>query len=481
MLPEEDTEGSLEAWLTALPDTPNSTPPWARRLPPRLRIQRAIVVTTALLLTLLVVLAGPAALTALAEAWQQLAGSPMPLVSSSAPTLLSSAWTAATLPAGVPGAANVALRPSPADPDIAYACWVTGPPGGPGGLQLAATTDGARSWHALASPLPAASGCALLADAIDPQRALLLAFPLTRLDCDSPLVFATGDGGTDWSEVPLPYTVLPTCDPALLALGGTLYLWSGDGAAGLGPARLLASADGGTSWQTVAGGLPAGMAVMLVAGRVDGALLALVCPPDGGAGCALWDRPAGHPSPSWQQLGAVPGSFPLVYAASAALPASSVGGGWGPLYVLVRPGAEPAADAVGIQVWTHGGAWRILPPVQLPGGRVRTADGRALRLLAVGPGGMLLMEVPGAMSPTAVSASVDTGPVQSGALFAWVPEAGHWVGPLPAEPGNAAVAGLSWDGRDPGLSPRLVLWLLADSTDANRAMRLYRATLTAIG
>jgi hypothetical protein len=54
------------------------------------------------------------------------------------------------------------------------------------------------------------------------------------------------------------------------------------------------------------------------------------------------------------------------------------------------------------------------------------------------------------------------------------------VGPLATEPANGAVVGLSWDARDPGAAPRLVLWLLADSAGTSSPARLFRATISGL-
>jgi hypothetical protein len=102
-------------------------------------------------------------------------------------------------------------------------------------------------------------------------------------------------------------------------------------------------------------------------------------------------------------------------------------------------------------------------------------------MLAMGPGGTLLVEALAAVSQRGVTGTVRGGTVRSGALYAWLPDPGHWVGPLAVEPASGDVVGLSWDVRDPGATPRLVLWLIASSTGAHDAMQLFRATISGLG
>jgi hypothetical protein len=120
------------------------------------------------------------------------------------------------------------------------------PKGGPvpqGATRLVQTSDGGRSWTALAAPAPPQSVCFTAPD-------------------DGWLASGTGvwrsvDGGRHWSPrpgftLPLSYTYMPSAELQCAEPGAAWVLFdSGEGAAGSHPYALYATGDGGAHWRGV--------------------------------------------------------------------------------------------------------------------------------------------------------------------------------------------------------------------------------------
>jgi hypothetical protein len=499
---------AFEAWVTNLQPTrtdradteatqaaTNAGPGHALMLQARLRrrakLARSLLITATIGLPLVLLLhaiqasaAGQRPIARSATPRPQLAGSPSRAV---APWL---AGTARRDSADLAGGA-LDIQPAGTDSAVVYACWVDAQPdpsgtaAAAGSLHLAASDDGAYTWRTLSSPVARATACHLTPDGGDARRLALTTQVGTDTDsaCPSAHTFLSADGGRHWSALILPGVLADGCTPTLAAraspgaagfslINGTLALWTNDTPTPSDKARtaqLWISLDFGGTWRAAGTGLSSGSIEGVVSARADGALLVLVRRLDAGTSAAtpasyeLWSCAAG--CPQWQRLArvpSVPGSALAVFASSGAwlLP----GANWGTLYVVdSTPTAAPGAPtsiwaSTETQAWT----WHPLPPLPWLGSEGVTAAAMSGRVLGVGPGGALVLElrnaalemVPGSAAQEQAAVSV---------VCVWDPVRGQWLTPLLVEPATSSALAVVWDGQNAGRSPQLAIWLIMRS------------------
>lgn len=438
---------------------------WGRRLSRGARIGRAAAIVGTVGIAVILAVGGPgAALSFAGSGWDQLANRINPKLPINALPihLNASSWVAERLPGDAFRVRGIELRPSPADPRVAYACWPDHPNGGtgPAPVSLYVTHNGARSWVALDAPIASATLCRLVPDAADAWRVVLLTYASDLGTCAPPNVFASDDFGVSWARVGLPATLRPACDLAFFSLRGRLFAWSGSAQNTLaeGPtAQLLTSVDAGANWSQAFPNLPAGVVVTLVAAHGDGSVLALLSPaadrasPAGPATRTLWCAEPGMGQ--WIPIGQIPPGTTRVVASDD--PDRPAGCQWSTLYALgFSGGDEGALGVVGqVAVATKGNGWRSIPPLADVGGASGIPLGDDGRVLAVGSGGTLLIDV-----PYFGSGSLGIGSPEH-VIWGWDPVSGRWLRDYHVEPGNATIEGYAWDHSQGSGSPRLVVWL----------------------
>jgi hypothetical protein len=401
-----------------------------------------------------------------------------------------------------PGAAagTLDIQPARMDGDVVYGCWVDAPPGlgvhghAPTPLHLAVSVDGAYTWRTLSTPVPRATACHLVPDAVDAQRIALV----TQLDagsaagCPRRQLFASSDGGMHWFAVTLPEMLAGVCALSLSSASGTLVLWSNGAPTATGvtaDAQIWISLDSGATWHAAGAGLPGGIVGNLVSAHPDGALLVLMRRPKAGvrtttttttttqATSELWSCPAG--CPRWQRVAVVPGSTPAVFAApSEWLPPE---GGWGTLYAAdiapaaVGPEQTPTvpistttaiAAPIYIRTGTQAGAWHLVPPspwLAAETGKPVEPSGLS-RIVGVGPNGELVLESQNeAVALEPVSAAQEQS--AAGVLSAWDPRDGRWLTPVLVEPAATTVLAVIWDEQGANGARRLTIWFRTRSGD----------------
>lgn len=447
---------------------------------PRSRRARAwrLGLTLALVaLALVVVVGGPLGLLQLALRPARGVTAPAPGITG--PHLDATGWTPAPVPRGTQDVRTIDVRPSPANANVGYACWLAGGLGpAPVALRFSISADGERSWRAAAAPAAMASACEVIPDAADERHVVALIDANANTGaCASFTAYASADGAQSWSPVPWPGPLRGACDryQTLYSLDGRLYAWSPlyQLSTPRAPGALLyRSDDDGRSWQVI-DPAPGDDTVAIVAGHADGSVLAFARPLAGAPSAPrVWASPDG--GTTWTALGTAPAATTLVYATGDPAPPK---GGWGTLYaVALPPGTIPTAELppVAIAVGTANG-WRPLGPFPLPGAGAELPLGPDGAILGVGPGGVLL---------TAVVDTSDNRGINNGLLapphmiWGWDPIGHMWLPDYHIVPSNTEVEGFSWV-HPPSGPERIVILVFTINAGSPPFTGLFRATLVA--
>jgi hypothetical protein len=434
----------------------------------------------ALLVVICIALSGPAFLVSLAaQTWQQVHARLVPPVPTAPPppSLRASQWAAIGLPSDRAFVRDVIFRPATSTPLVAYICGLSVPTGGTGGAPLAlyVTWDGAHSWQALASPVVASATCDFVVDVNQPQHVVLLTTVGAQGSCDAPNVYLSATWGATWQPVTLPPPLDAACAPSFYLVNGRLYAWSQDGryAAGGPPGSpLMASDDDGATWSTAFEGLSASALPSILGAHADGSLLVRVV--DGGsfdtspaAAPALWCRDG--VSGRWSLLADLPGlSSDVVFSANPAVAGCS----WAPLYAFYAFAASSGGQSgVASLAVLRGSSWHVLPAVPVDGASGRQTVGAVERVLGVGTGGTLLLDVP----DTSAIADASSPPY---VIWGWNPPGGTWQRDDQEEPGNARIDGFSWDDSQ-AAAPKAVLWLFSVNWGVPAFTGVFRSSFTA--
>jgi hypothetical protein len=435
----------------------------------RRRLRRGAVAVGVVLLAL-VVLLGPALSLALSGALAaardriQAAFAPRPLVVS---TFTVSAQPI-TIPAGSAGVGVISISPAQNAPETAYACWPRrdGARSAESTLELAHTANGGQTWQPLALPqaFTGASGCTVQADALTASGILLAVDPgiadagttdpgTPSAGCVLPDVYVLHLGET-WQRIPLPAELTPECSVHLALAMSAVYLWADAPLVSRGSPSdgLFAwSPDLGASWHTAPTGLGAYNTFTLLGVRAGGRLLAQATRAAPASGAVLLESLDG--GDTWAERGPLPGNQPIVVppgpSAAPLDDASTVEGGWGPLYATSADLAARPGGTAQYQLWTAltpQGPWQRLPaiPVTQPGS---DGDGQdaAMLTLGTGPRGGLLV---------ALAAPGDTGDMGNAParqLWLWDPTRRAWLLGSQGLPPDAFFDGVAYQQDSPTL------------------------------
>ncbi len=435
---------------------------WGRRLSGHERLARGALVVALIAATFFALLGGPA-LTVVG--WQRLT---FALHSGTlAPQLAMTDWQRVPLPPGVaPDTLSYAV--DAANPETVFACLANA-----NGIVLWRTDSLGRSWIPVVVTQTPAQSCQVKTPLDSSQRALLVARSPDPLHagCQRFAVYLSQVAGYQWSPVSLPgaATGATGCQGDAWASARWVFAWWTDGAAPEPSSNLMRSADGGQTWQSADGGLPARgayLAPALTSFGSGGALLAqvyywprhgrlnihreLVRSLDGGA--------------TWEAISSDP---PAAVLAASLEPRIASAGAWSALYAsiytdgLLAPPWVPDQPPEAIQTLsTHTALWNELPPLPVSGA---TADDHLMGIaasLGVAPANVLLAL--GADPHTTVTESANTRDLW---LWAWDPVAGEWrVGAAVAP--HPQLVGFTWSAGPVG-SPYeqtygAYLWLTGD-------------------
>ncbi|HEX6798876.1 MAG TPA: hypothetical protein VF116_14295 [Ktedonobacterales bacterium] len=374
----------------------------------------------------------------------------------------SQAWSSADAPAAAGDNPRVRITPVSGPTQMAYACWVDVPRQQldlvPGALGLASFDVAQQQWHALAPPAVVAIRCDLVADATNPQAALLIVWDTSVNDttCALPDLYATRDSGASWARVPWSPDAVPNCDLTFRLVAGHLYVFSSEPllAPAILPPRtagtIVVTADLGRTWHAADTGLAGLTAIDVVAFRPGGHILAQGEQQLPTTSDSLWQT--GDGGASWQYLGRLPGTAPRVYASSNPLQTAN---GWGPLYLTSRSPLGPygpsgvlyfaAAQVPAAPLLTLPGAltpplrWVSLPPPPVSDALSGRPFGATLGDAAQGPDGTFLYLQP-------VTNTTPYIIVPQYHLWVWHPTAQVWTQAHYSIPPNATPQGVSWGG-----------------------------------
>lgn len=255
---------------------------WERRLTRREKLVRAGGVVAMVLAVALVLVGGPGSVLAyLGNAAQAL--NPAPVAQSAAPP--ASNALDVPVPANIAENPQISLSPVNGSDALAFACWVDEPQNDLGervaALHVAVYAVASHNWALLPPPVAMSAGCTVITDMTVPGSIVLA---LARADdagssCRLPDLDRSGDGGASWVSLPWPSGTLAPCSVRVLMEGGRVYV-QGDtrllpmGEASAGAGLIVATADGGVTWEAVDGGLAGLLAISLVALRPGGRVLA---------------------------------------------------------------------------------------------------------------------------------------------------------------------------------------------------------------
>lgn len=432
----------------------------------RQRLVRAAGIVATVGVALFVVAGGPATLWDAARLWVN--SLTPPVVAAPRPHLNASFWVARRLPFPANFVRGVTVAPSAASSNLAYACWLgrSDERAGVPTVNLYLTDDRARSWSALTLPSGLTGRCQPVPDAADASRVLLVLTGNYSDTCAEPRVLASADRGAHWTSIALPAALRSACDLTVYQVRGVLYAWSptAQSQPTLTPAApLLESQDNGATWTPVFGAAGPDEQVAFVASRGDGTLLVLV---GDATRHTLWCRVS--PVAKWRSLGDLPSGTSAAFAASGAH--TGTGCAWGAIYAAgYEAGQDPALTRLAIQS-AHG--WNMVAALPAPEASSRMPLGVDGQVLRVGPDGILLAETI-YTGPTIGLAAGGASPAHT--FWGWNPRSGRWLSDVHVVPANSYIEGFVWDDSEPGVQ-RLLCWIYALNTGIPAYTGLYLAT-----
>jgi len=373
-----------------------------------------------------------------------------------APTVQHGRWVSLDpLAAAVEFDANDLPAIAPSDPRVVYESLAYGIQQGKAGT-LRRTDDGGATWHELPIPVPAAhvGHAGFLVSPLVAHNVFLTLIDTHGEDCPPGtaqpmgegatggvlcwLEYTSTDGGTHWTmtKLPAPATLTPnitnnsaTSLPAARGPDGKARLYAILDCPGTGTCtRLVASADGGLSWQYADGSLMAAHAKNICSTTADQRGTAVYAVTTAGADCnwqaqqplTLWrsDDAGAH----WTRLGAL--ATPNIRGMQVAhAPAD----GHALLYVAEPRTTQMTTDKVGgayplfshdpvdVKVSSDGGAtWANAPSAGIPAGLLPYYENGLLSTLS--DGSVVVEFVP----------RPEQGNFTGGTLLAWKPGDAAW-------------------------------------------------------
>ncbi len=463
---------------------------WDRRLSPREKLLRGIMIAASLLAGVAIIFGpGVAASLAATRPPASVHNSRASIAPGSRITQLS-AWRSLH----TPDADNqpLSFAPAPGDATTIFACGVgssnhAGIALGP--LRLWRTRDAGATWQALSVPRFLANQCDIRAAATAPARLTLLA---TNTGCQSYAAFVSNDGGDHWATIALPYAsaaqlTLSQCD--LFVTVRHLYLrYEYEDASSAFASRwaLLRSDDDGGTWNTVSASLPSTSSCSVIPSTTvpsgDDVLLAscVAAASSPAQSAVLWRT--GDSGRSWHEVGPIPatGAGMLFVSPQPAVAGNSA---LTPLYAAYNRSTSSAPGSplsVRLMQTFDGRRWQTLPPLPVAG--AATSDSGVRRVLGAALDGRLLVAGvdPGVdLRAAAVASSGATGAGRW--IWVWNPATRRWSvvsDPLPELPNLTCQSAcwqvqLSWDPGAQGLAQGPYVWAGTAPHNGNLLLRLF--------
>lgn len=450
-----------------------------RRLSPRQKALRALVVVVPVLVIVALVSGVPTALSAWIATWGQSASSHSTTVATFPASVAS-----VSLPKDVVSQQQLSVA-ALGDQGWLIICWMKlAQVDGRQVLQpeVAVTYDGGVGWQEMPIPnVPGALNCSLVAGEVEPYVLAVIGHLNTQGGgCVEPELEVLDVGALQWQAVPWPTAAcqntfansgFPATGPTLALVGTTVYAWNATGLLSRDDSnhagRILETDDRDHSWRALDASFDPTALVSLVGVQQGGQLLAETRSADGTTD-TLWQ--SSDDGNHWENRGKLPGANARVSVATDAGEDGS--GNWGRLYVSydTLPGSVPAPTGPFLGTSTLGQVWHpvLLPPsVSLSVSPAALPTGTPIiTSLVVGPDDTLILTN---YRPQGTGQPITSQPQN---IWQWDPTSNGWTLANKAIAANAYLAAMSWS------EGTLTYWVVVPTEHgANQTFTLQRILL----